>query len=150
MNHPYFEDQLAEFFDGELAESRRAEVEAHLSGCEECRVMLERWSKIKSAFISAPVGRSSAEFIDGVMDRLAAPVEQEQDYSRKTFPGLKWLMPALGYAFALTVMFFAIAGRQPIYAVNTENMLLSDIPQKSQWAFSAEIPEPEQGKLIEV
>ena len=146
MDHRHIEEKILEFFDGELGESERRGIEAHLPQCAECTGALERWRRIRTALATATVCRPSGEFVNQVMERLAGPVQEEETATVRFFPGVKWLMPALGYAFALMMMFFAIAQREPI--INTETMLLSNIPQKSQWAFSAE--NPEQGKLVEM
>ena len=40
MTHDQFQTHLSEYIDGELSGELRTEMEAHLQGCEDCRVLL--------------------------------------------------------------------------------------------------------------
>ena len=134
MNHETIKEKVLAFRDQELTEEERGEVARHLPLCEECRGILKRWELIGGALSRAIPAGSSEVFVRGVMTRLARLDEPAPAGRRRAF--LDWLFPALGYGFAIALMVFAIANRESL--VNTESVLLADVPQNSHWAFSAE------------
>lgn len=135
MNHERMKEKLQAFRDRELAETEREEMAQHLSFCGECRGTLRRWELFSSALLRVASPESSEAFTGGVMARLADLEAPGPMARRGFFPD--WLLPALGYGFALALMVIAITHREPF--VTTETLLMAEIPQNSQWAFS---PEP--------
>ena len=135
MNHETIKEKLQAFRDRELAKEENGEIERHLPFCEECRGILKRWETIRGAFMRAASAGPSEIFVQEVMVRLGRLDEPAPSVRRWAF--LDWLFPALGYSFAIVLMAIAITHREPL--VNTESVLLADVPQNSHWAFS---PEP--------
>lgn len=135
MNHEIMKEKVQAFRDAELPQEERTEIEKHLPLCEECRGILKRAEALGAAMMRASAdGGPSDVFVRQVMTRLARMDQPEPAPRGPVF--LRWLFPALGYSFALLLMFVAIAHREPY--INTESVLLADIPQNSQWAFSSE------------
>src|SRR3954468_17059145 len=66
-----FTDRLSEYLDGEdLAPAERAQIEAHLAGCAECRAAPEELREV-AAFASAlPDSPPSANLWSGVSARI--------------------------------------------------------------------------------
>ena len=135
MNHEILKEKVPAFRDAELPEEERKEIDQHLPVCGECRGILK-----KTEVLGATISRVSADdglsevFVRQVMTRLACLDQPAVAPRRPVF--LDWLFPALGYGFAIVLMFVAIAHREPF--VTTESVLLADMPQNSQWAFSSE------------
>ncbi len=135
MNHEIMKEKVQAFRDAELPQEERAEIETHLPACEECRGILKRAEVLGAALVRASADDGLSEvFVRQVMTRLARMDQPAPAPRRPAF--LNWLFPALGYGFALALMFVAIAHREPY--INTESVLLADMPQNSQWAFSSE------------
>ena len=146
MNHEAVKDKLLAFQDAELPEEERREIAAHLGSCEACRGVLKQWELIGAMLAGAVSAEPSRAFVGRVMNRLAA-LEEAQTARAPLLPFPRWFLPAIGYAFAFFLMFLAIshppearlaASGPRAAAVNTETVLLADIPQTSQWTFSAE------------
>ena len=135
MNHETMKEKVPAFRDRELPEEERKEITRHLPVCEECRGILKRWEALGGIFLKAPADGFPEIFVRQVMTRLARLDEPAPASRRWRF--LNWLFPALGYGFAIALMAMAIVHREPF--VNTESVLLADIPQNSHWAVS---PEP--------
>ena len=147
MNHKTLQEMLPVFYDAEFPEPERRIVSEHLAGCESCRNALKRWKAIRASLSGLQLPAASSEaFVSKVMGRITALEEASQPEAagepRWSLP--RWLLPALGYGFAFTLMFFAIQYRG--VPVNTEAVLLADVPQTSQWTFSTEAADV--GKLV--
>lgn len=67
--------RLDEYLDGELAEADRAAVDAHLSGCESCRLELERSRKLEAVLRSVKTGSApdADRFVQSVRLRSRRP-----------------------------------------------------------------------------
>ena len=139
MNHKRIQDHLSAFCDGELPEHRMREIADHVRSCDECRSRIESWKRVGSVFSGMTVDERSEEFVDQIMARLAEPERKASPAFRGSFDLPKWLYPAMGYAFAIVLVFAAILAREPILRVDadTEAVLLSDIPEAAQWTFSS-------------
>ena len=152
MNHESIKEKLFLYFDPETSDNERREINSHTDSCEECRLLLKRWEQIHNGLSKSPAPALSSPdfFTSRVMQRLDAlenPAEEEKVPAKSFVP--QWLLPTLGYAFAFMLMFAAISQRE--MPVNTEAILLNEIPQKSQWTFSAQTPEqPEMNSLMEM
>jgi anti-sigma factor RsiW len=68
-----FTDRLSEYLDEELTPQQRAQVEAHLGGCDECRRTLEELRDVVARAGSLPPRPPAADLWEGVASRLAAP-----------------------------------------------------------------------------
>ena len=134
MNHEIMKEKVLIYRDRELAVQERKEIEGHLPACEECRGILKRWNRFGGLFSRAALPGDSEAFTRRVMARLARQDEPALALRRWAF--LDWLFPTLGYGFAIALMAVAIAHREPF--VSAESVLLADMPQNSQWAFTSE------------
>ncbi len=143
MVHEIIKEKLWMFYDPELSESDRKQIASHLESCRECRRALERWQKIQGV-LSRPQDRPPSEvFVGEVMNRLAAPeAGREPGRASRQWELPQWLFPALGYGFAFFLMMVAIETRQA--PVNTEAVLLADVPSSTQWTFAKEQPDVHQ------
>lgn len=67
-----FFNQLSDYIDGELAESLCAELERHLAGCPDCRVVVDTTRKTVSLYRRF----GQAELPEGVSERLWQAIER--------------------------------------------------------------------------
>jgi anti-sigma factor RsiW len=67
-----FFNQLSDYIDGELAESLCAELERHLAGCPDCRVVVDTTRKTVSLYRRF----GQAELPVGVSERLWQAIER--------------------------------------------------------------------------
>src|SRR5579883_292143 len=100
MNHSELRERIMALDDGELPAAERAELEAHLSGCADCRAALESWKAARLVFFSRekPTRAETERFVRAVM----AKVEKK--------PAFSWgslLAPAFGLAFAAAAVALA-------------------------------------------
>lgn len=120
---PMDHDKLTEFLDGELSKEERARFEAHLASCPDCRRTVESWRKASRAFFQASPLPTAAErelFVRRVMARLPA----EEDAAP-----WRWLVPALGFSFALFLLSFLPAQQEQTDPLKT--LLLADASAQS-------------------
>jgi len=66
--HPWHSDYL----DNELTPDKKAEVEAHLKTCAECRDDMEKLKKLQSALRNIEVPDPGKEYFAGLSERIAA------------------------------------------------------------------------------
>ena len=64
-------DMISAYFDGEVTDTERAEIEAHLEECAECRSILETYREM-SAEIALDTEEVPEGFSAGVMDKIAS------------------------------------------------------------------------------
>ncbi|MBI4388104.1 MAG: zf-HC2 domain-containing protein [Candidatus Omnitrophica bacterium] len=140
MDHQSIKEKLLSYKDPELSTAEREQITLHLTSCEDCRSAFARWEAVRSKFKALPSARSSEAFVNQVMARLDAleKVEPTIVVSEQR-PFLRWLLPLTGYAFAFFLMILAITHQEQ--QVNTDAVLLADVPQASQWTFSMETPD---------
>ncbi|MBA2304658.1 MAG: zf-HC2 domain-containing protein [Acidobacteria bacterium] len=74
MSHPHdhVTEQLSEYLDGELPVSARESVDAHLSGCAECRRLIEDLGSIVAAATTLPDTLPDRDLWAGVAQRIGA------------------------------------------------------------------------------
>ena len=145
MDHQILKEKLFFYKDPETSEIDRCAVALHLEGCEECRGIVKRLEQIQTK-LSQTTLKPSPNFVFQVMERLE-PQTSEKAVQPTVFPAfLKWLFPALGYSFAVVLMFVVITHRE--MPVNTETILLSDMPQASQWTLGSQAPDA--GALLDM
>ena len=117
MNHPAIQAQLLALHDEEVPKATRRALEAHLAQCAECRILVARWQRITRALFPTPDIKTSEDFVDRVLDRVAAA----QPLRAAWWPTVPWLVPAFG--LALVVFVFLGSMRQPI---SIEALLLEE------------------------
>ena len=144
MNHKKAEKILSVFYDFELSEKEHLEVAEHVDVCKSCQFALKHFEGISAIFSRSAVLHPSESFTNRFMERLAhleVPVKKVG----QRFSFLNDLFfPLAGYSFALLLMITAVMHWEPYMASGktiTESMLLTNIPQETQWAFFQEKPE---------
>lgn len=70
MNHEAVQERLSSYLDGDLSPEERAEVQAHLDGCDECREELELLKVTLDALHDLPVLAAPDGFADAVLERI--------------------------------------------------------------------------------
>lgn len=87
MNHDQIQDQLDAYLDGQLSPDRIQEIEGHLGACGDCRIYVENWQKVRTAFFGLPALKASGSFAVRVMQEI----EKSAEWSLKNF--LRWAFP---------------------------------------------------------
>ena len=141
MDHQTIKDKLLLCGDPELSKPENDLIKHHLESCEECRQTLNRWQSLRGIFNQKRSGQlPSVSFTEGVMTRIHAL--QEKPKREFSFEGLRWVMPALGYAFAILLVVGAIAKRAP--SENMDRYLLVDMAPADYWMVSDEPPDMQE------
>jgi anti-sigma factor RsiW len=101
----HVEDELTALLDGALDPVRRAEVEAHLAGCPDCRAGRDLLSRALSTLAALPPPTPPRP---GFEQRFYARLAREAPRRRALLEWLgarplRWLVPATGLAAALAV-----------------------------------------------
>ena len=121
MDHETIKDALYALHDGELSETQRGEVLAHLRSCAECAEAARRWESLSGALsrvFPRPTPRQTEAFVRAVMARLG-PGEEPAAWRRLAEA---WLLPVL--SFATAVLLFAILGGAFDPVAATDDILL--------------------------
>ncbi len=140
MGHKTIKEKLFALYDGELDPAARKEVEAHLSGCPECRELHGRWAKTAKVLFSSPAAKNSPQdesaglladefFVKSVMSRIRERQAPKPAISRDIY--LRWLVPAIG----LALMLLAVLPPAP-QVVSMDTWLFQDAGSRSSWLFS--------------
>jgi anti-sigma factor RsiW len=83
--HEEIETKLSDYHDGTLPEAERAQVEAHLAGCEACRAAQAALEETLSAL--SAMGRDRAEAPPDLSDRVTESIHRRSAgrfFARKT------------------------------------------------------------------
>lgn len=142
MEHQEIRERLLAFRDMELPEGERRDIAFHLETCAECRGVFSRWERAGSALRRTPLPAASEEFVSRVLGRIEAMEEPAEEPVTAGWQLPRWIVMGLGYAFGVFLMFIAIANRQPV--LNADSVLLSEMPQHTQWAAAYENPDAGQ------
>lgn len=67
-----WQDVLSSALDGELAPAERAELDAHLAGCEGCRGWLEQAERVQRATFQVPQPDNSRRLIAVIEAKICA------------------------------------------------------------------------------
>ncbi|MBI3547873.1 MAG: zf-HC2 domain-containing protein [Elusimicrobia bacterium] len=136
MNHEHYRDALSALRDGELKETERRDLAAHLDACGECRETLDRWSKISGALFrpaSKITKDQSSRFARVVMARIRQEADEAPAWWR-VWALDRWLVPALSagvVAAALAIAFYPGGGADgPAW---DEVLLLSQCRSLAKW-----------------
>ena len=76
-DHGYFEELITAELDGELTAEQRAELDAHLAGCEQCRAFRDALSAVEGA-AARHLPEPPAEFTANVMAAVRAQAKQKK------------------------------------------------------------------------
>jgi len=143
MDHQKIREMLFVLDAPELSAEERREVTAHAQGCVDCRGLLTRWERIHGMFSNVQTATAPRGMTDRVINRLEALEVRTEEPAAILRRWVQWLYPTLGYAFAFSLMFMAIAHWEPFLNMrpSTEKVLLSGIPQGEQSFFTQKTPE---------
>lgn len=142
MDHQKIQEMLLTLDSPGLSPGVQREVMAHVQVCDQCRGLLTRLGNIQGIFAPVSLVTAPQGMADRVLERLTH-LEASAAKPQLSFrPLVEWLYPALGYVFALLLMVTAIAHWEPYLKMNpnTEEVLLSSIPQEEQLFFAKEPP----------
>jgi anti-sigma factor RsiW len=102
--NPHLSDELAQsLVDGLLSDRTRAECQAHVDACEECRAVVESYAALAEALDGLAVPLPPPDFTDAVMERIDE-VEQIRVWERRFAFGI------LGATALAACVIFAILG----------------------------------------
>ena len=105
-----FEEELTAYVDGELPAARRAEVEAHLGTCEECRSTEALLRRTLTSLASLPEFKPSMDTRRAVLAKVdALPLPLRERLKALLRPTV--LVPSMGLAAALGVAVIISNGR---------------------------------------
>ncbi len=135
MDHKTMKEKLFTLVDGEWDSAARKEVEAHLSGCPECRQFTEQWARTAGVFFKVPKPEPSEFFVRQVMARIDALTTPKPVVALRSNLHLRWLIPVAGLAFLFLVIL-----RPAPPAVSMDTLLLQDASNGSSWVFSNNAP----------
>jgi len=92
-----WQEDVSAWFDGELAPRRRAEVDAHLRSCRDCRRLVRQFRELQRIAMQAPLPRARPELTDAAM----ASVRARTDHPRWFWPsGRRMFWPQFSLAFS--------------------------------------------------
>ena len=74
MDCTTFDDQLADYLEGDLAPADRRQVEAHLATCVRCTALVRDLERIRADASELPELTPSADLWSGIARRIDAPV----------------------------------------------------------------------------
>ena len=143
MDHDWFRERLLDFQDAELSEDERRQVFRHAEGCPVCRERLEQWKQTRRILSEISGTVSSEVFVSRVMTEVQGnPVPRRGTGWRRRFAVLRvpeWLYPEIGLAAAALALFMlSLLQQETPLAVSSETLLLSRLPQDSQWVGRSE------------
>jgi len=96
-------ERLSAYLDGELDPADRAAIEAHLTGCAECRGVLAELAAVDVAARALP-----AEAPPGYFESLPARVRGRIEAAGARWPAARWRLPAWTWAAAAALILAVI------------------------------------------
>ncbi|HVG58924.1 MAG TPA: zf-HC2 domain-containing protein [Hyalangium sp.] len=106
-----FEEELTAYLDGELPPACRAEVEAHLGTCEECRSTEALLRRTLTSLAALPEFKPSAETRRAVLAKVdALPLPLRERLKALLRPTV--LVPSMGLAAALGLVVIISNGQE--------------------------------------
>jgi hypothetical protein len=97
-------ERLSAYLDSELSPAERAEVEAHLAACEECRALVARMGALDDVARELPV-EAPSDYFDSFSGRVRARLEKEApSRPRRGVMRPGWRLPAWTWAAAAALV----------------------------------------------
>lgn len=154
--HIELQDLVAGYVDNEIDEKDVAIVEAHLAGCEACRLDVSRQQLVKNRLNEMPVRAMSAELherLDSAINEAPGhehPAKNIREFFRNLFPlsrlkkivAPKFVM-ASGWGVALILLFMVL---NPKFDVTTSNEIpmIQDVLTEYRYFHKTDLPVAEQ------
>jgi hypothetical protein len=132
MDHEKIQELLWTADDPGMSSQDRLALSEHLKTCTSCRKLQSRQSAFQKAAKRPDASKDSSIFVYKVMERLHEKPETTAAKTKIFIP--RWLFPTVGYGLVGLLMWVAIIARQPL--INSQMILLADIPSHAQWEFS--------------
>jgi hypothetical protein len=108
------ENELSAFVDGELTDAVRAEVQAHLAGCERCRRRLAELERLSDGVARLPRLEATPRFVLVLFRRLRAGEEPRRSWADFVFRPLWLKLPVEAIAvLAVAVGVMFLSQREP-------------------------------------
>lgn len=124
MEHNICRDNLSAYLDGELQPGERAQLEAHLAGCPDCRARLGQ--------LRAVSGLVKAQALEPV------PLALKNAVLNGRAPARPWLKPALAFSAAAAGLLVVFNLTKP----GDETMSPQNFAQRAAMEESFPLPEP--------
>ena len=128
-----YPEMISAYIDGELSEEEKAELEAHLNICEDCRSAFEIYREISEG-IALDLEEPPEDFADNVMSRIAAEEGKKRRRVIRSFVGV-----AACAAIILLAMPLAIgtmkAGSAETNAFTEENSMADCAMPETYYAY---------------
>ena len=83
--HDGWNDRLSEYLDDELGARERAELDAHLAACRECRADLDALRAVRDRALSLPDAPPAANLWPGIAARIDAAAAPRPAFVRRRF-----------------------------------------------------------------
>lgn len=124
MEHKIFSDNLSAYLDGELRPEEKAQLEAHLAGCPDCRAELGQ--------LRAVSGLVKAQAMEPVPPALKKAVLDGRA------PARPWLKPVLVFSTAAAALLVVFNLTKP----GEESLSRQNFAQRASMEESLPVPEP--------
>jgi anti-sigma factor RsiW len=139
---PYAED-LSELIDGELPAKRRAEVEAHVAGCADCRARAAELRQLSAGISRLPKMPASSEFLKEVRGKIARGDQPCVENWRERTIRSPWVLVPVRVAAALAIVFGLVSLFAPLYNSRQNRIQQTQLAKVEKPARSAEVQPPE-------
>ena len=119
MTHPIPHNTLFAWYDGQLQDLDRQEVEQHVAHCSECQRTYARWQQTERRCFPPPRTEVSDTFVDRLMTRIERL--ERRPYPNPWSHAIRWLVPSFGLACLALAMPAIIQ-----HPLSTATLLLAD------------------------
>ncbi len=142
MDHDWFRERLLDLQDAELPEEERRQVLRHAENCPACREQLEHWKQTRRVLSEIAGPAPSEAFVGRVMTAVQGVPSPQREEWRGRYSVLRvpeWFYPEIGLAAAALALFMlSLFQQEAPLSVSSEVLLLSRMPQDSQWVSRSE------------
>ena len=124
-----FQSFISEYIDGEISDSLKSGIEAHLSSCSHCSLVLKSTLSLKSYLRNLKKVKTSPNFETALRQRLRNEIGNPGTNKEKRFLAFHSipLKPALGTCFGVVVLASAVVIFQN-YHSNSDNQAVGSKP----------------------
>ena len=133
MTHLELENLFSAYLEGELETARKVAVEAHLAGCDSCRVLLEGVRGVIKLYHEAEELEPAPWLVSKIL--MATTGERKPSWRERLATFLRpTVQPRLVYTAAMTV--FSLSMLVNVAGINLRNLSLQDLNPRV-WAYQA-------------